>query len=417
MKLVIVGTICVALTIAAMVQILRVTGESASPPVELDQTVEQHYEELQQEVFAESSRSPDPGPHSLPNEYGNVVGQVIDAESKSPIRYFYVHVFESDQWIFSTESANVREYDSSLGHFTVEDTRFVEIDMLIRAKGYAPTTVRNVLIRNGTNVGIIALSPARELRGVVRESSTGDPIAGAKVSVLGLSQDVFGARRLSLPGQITETSDDGVFGFYELPDYEVYLYARADGFAGTRYVLSADVNHEVEILMPQAATIAGQIIGIDGSSPTTGGVRLIWENGRDFRSGRTNDAGYFSMQGLEPGKYEIRATSKDGFSEPIKLDLKPASKIEDLRLVVTRGSRLSGRVIGVFPDEGRLKVSISDSSRSTMVEQRPNSEGQYEFANLRPGTYHISATTRWRQISREVIVSPDSETYADLIFE
>lgn len=431
MKQLLIGVICAALVVAALLQIIRISSGPANRDFEADeigvptanpfgdsvQSVERSAEEFEQETYPETLDSPASSQVPTPVGRGRVVGQVIDADARAPIEHFSVQVFDVDQWHISNSPAIAMEFGNSLGQFSIQDIELLEVDLLIRAKGHTPTAVRGVSVGAYSDVGVVELSPARNLRGIVRNSVTGDPIPGASISVMGLSQQIFGTRRISLPGQSTKTSDDGTFELHELPNYEVRLNLTADGFGYTRHLLSVDARQNLQIMMAPAATVAGRIIDIDGSTPVAGSVRLAWNDGRGYRRGRTNDEGFFSMKNVEPGDYEIQATSRNGSSQPVKLNLAPSTYVDDLRLVIVLGSRLSGRVIGMQPGEELQSVTVENRDRSFSTALKPMPDGQYEFTNLQPGPYRISAMTDRRSISQEVIVNSDSETYMDLSFE
>jgi hypothetical protein len=153
------------------------------------------------------------------------------------------------------------------------------------------------------------------LSGVV-VSDSGSPLAGADVT---LSSTTHGV------GQIVKTDGTGSFTFGSVMPGRYALSARLEGFVAMEYgatrpdragmvVLVDDTQHvaALTIVLPRVATIRGVVTKPDGAPAHLVRVTAVratraGASAATWGSTATNASGEYSLGGLPPGPYYVRA--------------------------------------------------------------------------------------------------------------
>jgi len=266
-----------------------------------------------------------------------------------------------------------------------------------------------------------AQTATASLEGYVREAGSRAPIPRARIFLTG-------------PGAPAATSADeqGRFAFIGLAPGRYFIIADMDGFAFDLVsppvaMLAAGRKTEVNIDMPRAAVIAGEIRD-DRGNPRSGvsvtAIRQIKPAGTELprlEPAVTNDLGEFRLGGLLPGEYLVLASPTAGRTRgtavmptyfPGVTELKSATTI-----VVTPGQTATGILIAmqsvpafeitgtVVDEQGRprraLIVFVSQSiqtwnpnqsaglsARVTGLNTRP--DGTFRITGLGPGSYRLT---------------------------
>lgn len=202
------------------------------------------------------------------------------------------------------------------------------------------------------------LKDAGGIAGTVRDRATGEPIADAKVSPVGLS----GSHPL-------ERTDEA--GFYELEPLDTGTYtleAKAEGYVSEKRagiaVRGGEDTEGVDFALVPAPRIRGRVT-VEGGAPAAGAELVLSKSFSSdmhflFGFGRKADAiadaaGRYEIVKGEPGiRYEVQAQSKDcvpGKSAPFQLV--PGRDQEGVDIVLKKGLSLPGKVT----DEKGLPVA------------------------------------------------------------
>ena len=159
-------------------------------------------------------------------------------------------------------------------------------------------------------------------------------------------------RKHGIPG-------DFVWGLTEKGDGSFYL-----GVSGS-------VSYKPPI--DHLSTISGKVIDQrDGKPAANMGIWVEYDDGEVHAGTRTDEDGRYRVE-VTPGSYRVRIASKNA-AEPVTVEAKPESKIEDVDLLLLNSRRISGRVIDKFDNPiANAVVVISDDSSEDLRLSPPDS--------------------------------------------
>lgn len=207
----------------------------------------------------------------------------------------------------------------------------------------------------------------------------------------------------------TRTAADGSFVFYDLPAGEHEVDASADGFTRpgsgslgrtTVYIPAEDAPDSLELTLPRAASLSGQILAGDeplyGASLSLSYIEAKGIVGQDlepFNLARvaTSDAqGAFSLGAVAPGRLQILVESQDyPFAESHEIILYPGQRLRNLRIDVAPAGGIRGTVVNEEGEalEARLTLTslVDGRTRTTMSDIH----GRYHFRTLQAGDYTL----------------------------
>jgi hypothetical protein len=286
-------------------------------------------------------------------------------------------------------------------------------------------------------------TPKASIEGVVLNRVSGQPIAGARVSVYPLVP-------LATPLHSVVTDDTGRFLFAGLDAGEYSVHADIKGYAvdwlyenlpgaipGRRVTLKDGQRlQDFQYQLVPEAIIGGRVLGAMGEPVADVEAQLILSryqlNGRrSYVTGaalRTNDRGEYRFYGLEPGRYYLRVaapltTSGGNFSQGISdfiganylptffpsatsiadatlLDVRAGSPMENADVILRKRAstryRVQGRVTdarGPLPPDG-VQYTFHPLRREGITGarfSRTAPDGTFEIPDLDPGTYVIQA--------------------------
>jgi hypothetical protein len=217
----------------------------------------------------------------------------------------------------------------------------------------------------------------------------GDPVTDVFVTPMRY-QFIQGSRRLMQTGRGGQTNDVGEYRMYGLTPGQYYVSAvlrsmtmgqqdtnDRTGYAATYYPGTANVAGAQRIaiapgqtvtsinltLLPiQTARISGVVL--DAGGRPMGGVGLSAIQGfglSGFAGGQTKPDGTFTITGLTPGDYTIRANLPGGQEQATQALTIDGSDVTDLQLMVTKLSTIRGRVAfeagGTPPKPSAIRIT------------------------------------------------------------
>lgn len=172
--------------------------------------------------------------------------------------------------------------------------------------------------------------------GTVSDAVSGDPVAGAWVAVLRVSDFTIAAGLVADAG--------GQFAAEVAPgDYLVYLIdpggGHAAGFAGAPTVVTVALNQvTVDATMaPTRGTVVGAVLGDDTGDPIEGAFAVLVDLSTSAPGpGTVEEGGKFRIDGLAPGDWLAAFVDPSGAHRPEFFDDVP-NAMEATRLSVTAG--------------------------------------------------------------------------------
>ena len=275
-------------------------------------------------------------------------------------------------------------------------------DGVVRATGMEGAR-GHVTVGDGTeSVELVLDEPAR-LAGRVIDADSRQPVPGALV----WSDPAVGG--------ITRTDQGGRFQLAVAPrGGSAPLQAAAPGYFPNRLRVSEAQEFEPVLALSPAAVASGQVVNAAGE-PVAGAeltARFVADSPGSFRRGEdahtsSGEDGRFRFAALTP-EIPLRLEGKAPGYAAATLDLEalePRDARVGLRLVLDRGSSLSGRVIGLgeplagaeltalLQPQGSSPMVLLARMRQLSEEQATADEqGLFEYRNLRPGTYRLTVS-------------------------
>ena len=283
-------------------------------------------------------------------------------------------------------------------------------------------------------------APQGSIDGVVLNSASEQPIAGARVTLTRAAQPTTAFRT-------TATGDDGKFSFTGLEPGEYSIATDREGYAienwmwhlkslaigGTAAKVEANRSTAVRIHLTPEAVITGRIVSSTGepivNTDVDLGVRIYDSAGQKMYATyavvSTNDRGEYRFYGLRPGRYYLRAgepailrVQPAGLSETNEapkfkltyypgttelsqaalIDLKVGSTLENINLVLrdepSKRYRVQGRIVPVDLPANTLQYSFTPVPSEAVTTRRiytAAADGTFELPDVEPGTYAIQA--------------------------
>ena len=258
---------------------------------------------------------------------------------------------------------------------------------------------------------------AATIRGVVLEDQSGKPLVRTIVAVTPLSGTVGGERAV-----VT-----GLNGEFAMPGMAAGTYlvsASRRGFAPVQYgqkrwgasgiPLHVDETDEavIEIRMSRYGAVSGRVLD-ENNVGIPGHAVAVYRDARPLlltAQGVTDDRGVFRVFGLEPGPYLVRSLThvyEDASYVPtffkdvlnanqaraVEVELGADSALTEIHATPGTLFTLSGSVTALATSGlPNIQVTIASETGSTTV--TTDERGQFEFAQLPPGRYELSASGR-----------------------
>ncbi|MBZ0134848.1 MAG: carboxypeptidase-like regulatory domain-containing protein [Planctomycetes bacterium] len=228
----------------------------------------------------------------------------------------------------------------------------------------------------------IELSSANfEAHLLIKEEETGEPVEGAKVTVLAYAQ-------------VHITGADGLAHLVELSSMKVDVRVEKTGYATIEQKVNADITSKLEdqppqeILLTRGSTISG-VVTSEGE-PVPGATKLeIWGTTKLVTTIYTDTVGAYQTDSLPLGRYFIGLP--DFHYAPRAVELTEEGLTHDIE--IGRVCHLKGKLMrsdGQPHANAGVYVYRRDNVYWTStIHTGPN--GDYELANLFPGTWVFCA--------------------------
>lgn len=234
------------------------------------------------------------------------------------------------------------------------------------------------------------------------QDDTGAPVkafsvrAGEKTG--GMFQGLGGAQASG-----TFEDEEGRFRLEGLSERTWLVSAAGEGYGqgeAAEVVLPGGEAAEITLRLPRAATVSGRVLSPEGRPVGGAEVSLkldlanLADMGRpEARPSATSaDDGSFLLEGLTPGALSLVA-SAEGFAESaaVPVEPAPAEVLADVAITLRTGGRILGEI---YDKQGERQAGapILAQNPANFSGQRwthSDSNGEFELANLAPGTWQV----------------------------
>ena len=289
-------------------------------------------------------------------------GHVLDARTGRPLTSFRIAFYHpSDGPIMTTVYPGTRTFDAPDGRYQWHDMLPGRWTFRVETKGYQPLDVVGLVVRPGSSTEDFALQVerGRTLRGSVVDKSTGRAIRAATVSYA-LSGVQPGDLKLEPPRPSVTTGADGRFVLDDLPTAKLTLDIIAPGYATASLLVAAHAVPEIRVALGHGASIAGDLVTDDGTTPQAGSVRIFNALSRISVERPTDANGRFAATQLLPGRYFVRGVTSESVTPDLEVVLAEDQQVEGLVLAAYAGRTLHGQVSGLLPGEsGEAVINLT----------------------------------------------------------
>ncbi len=233
---------------------------------------------------------------------------------------------------------------------------------------------------------------AARMSGVVTDSTSGTPIAGARV-------------RDATASKSTLTASDGSYALRGLTSGPQTIRIRASGYdAGTKKVRLAQGENTENFDLLQQATLSGTVTDAQSGSPVSGVTVAVGS-----RSAKSAADGTYTVTNAPTGSQTVTATATGYQSASATATINPGTNSLDFVLVPATAS--TGTVTGHVTDATTTSpisgAAVSIGSRSTQTA----TDGSYTISNVPTGSQSVTASaTGYQSNTKTVTVGAGSNT-------
>jgi hypothetical protein len=348
-------------------------------------------------------------------------GRVIDAASREPVREFELRFAE---WGRSTnqQTPGPQQFKTDDGRFEWQQLPPGHWMMIAAAAGYQPFFLQSVELLEGRTTSEVLLPLVRgyAVRGRVYDLASNTGIASADITYHPAGEGFYDGNFRLRPS--TESGKDGTFILSGLPPGRITLDISAQKYAGRELDLTLDDDMApLEIGLSGGGSIAGRLTASDGATSVPGWAglyRLTGSRGSSGGEGRTNEAGEFSFDSLEPGNYRLTGRGPGG-NATREFTIAEGERLEGVILALRAGGIIRGRVTGLRPEDMKqLSITLTPEGEMGLGTQASiNERGEYELRDARPGRGRLSADVNMRkQLARMIDVPANADMTIDLDF-
>jgi protocatechuate 3,4-dioxygenase beta subunit len=326
------------------------------------------------------------------DEGRTIAGRVIDPEGE-PIEGAAVRAWDGGPLESAREATSGSE-----GGFEIAGLRTGSITLHVEAQGFLPGQLR---VEEGLEEAEVVLQPAAGLAGRV-ETSDGE--APPAFVVLVHAEAAGAAGPVGLVKQQSFSVGDGAWRIDDVGVGRYTVEVRAAGWApGRRRGVEASAGEATEvplIVLPRGLVVSGSVEVEDDGSPLAGatvaarqGAGFIPEATPERPAVVTDERGRFELAGLEPGPVTLRASYPGFAPSEIALELGPDSPLDEVRLALKAGGRLTGTVRDrdglPLPDRTLLLTRGSDVLGGADESAVTGADGTYDFPHVVAGSHTL----------------------------
>ncbi|HJQ36192.1 MAG TPA: carboxypeptidase regulatory-like domain-containing protein [Thermoanaerobaculia bacterium] len=310
--------------------------------------------------------------------FGRVEGRVVDRETEKGVHEFTISLQQTGG---RGRMLPPRPFRSDDGRFVLEDLAPGNWDLRVQAPGFSRSSASVTVEEAKTASASVSLDRGGTVVG--RVIAEGRPLSDVSVMVSSDPGMRFGASP-------TTTDSNGEFTLEGVAGGSIRIDARRSGYAPASVTVNVAPGKETrtEIELTRGRELRGRVIDSSGRPVPQADLmtRGIPGGGPGFGMASTDAEGMFKLSGLTDRNYTLVAR-KDGFAETT-MDVNPATT-NDITITLGRGGTVTGRVLGVGPNDLPF-VDIRGMRSASIV--HPDATGAYSLTGVPDGDVMIFAS-------------------------
>jgi protocatechuate 3,4-dioxygenase beta subunit len=364
---------------------------------------------------------------------GTILGRVIDAATREPVREFMLAVEPLDSANTNARANARRRGPAGLERNEQTDGTFSanvpvgRYRVTVTAIGYTASDPVDVQVIEQQPARVeIVLDRGATINGIVTDES-GVPVREAAVWLIG--EAVQAAQRTS-PMRNTprvvpisgRTDARGVYSLSGIEPGQAVLMVRREGFVPSRRDLDVQGSMTVDVRLSRGVTVTGTVTRngqpVAEAHVNAGTAAVEGEH----QSVATDERGRFTMQGLIEARYSFSAFKEGiGHVEVPNVDVARQREV-NIELESAPRSVIYGTVTGFPRMEGKIvRRAVLAQSDQHSAEGTIDENGHYRIENAPTGmvqiTAHVDAMSGGRTSARKQLeIAPRQEVRVDLDF-
>jgi sarcosine oxidase gamma subunit len=290
------------------------------------------------------------------------------------------------------------------------------LDAMVNGRLKARVPFLNLTSPGQERVQDIVFGPTAQIRGVVTNMSTGQPAAGAVVTVQSLTGERYTFS--------TRTDDNGNYmidgvavGPYALTAIAGSLSAAAGG--------TFNQDGEIQQTNMQLASngIVGTVFGRDNATPVGAGVTVVLGNDKEaqLQTTQTNAQGQYAFTLTNPDTYKVTAAvGNDRGMTSVVITSIVAGEPKTVNISLLAQGVVQGTVRnpgGSVVSGATVKLTSTSIIGSTTYETTSNSQGRYSIPGVFVGQFSVfaqEATTKLAGVSSGMVTVEGQVVPADI---
>lgn len=319
---------------------------------------------------------------TLAGSPGRLNGTVLD-EASNPISGATVNV----QISTGTGIIIATVVTQNDGTYAVEGLAPGSYSVVASAVNYQTAAKGAVINSNSTTtVNFILAADPGSITGKVTNAQSGDPISGANVQV-----SILDSSGVVVASILTDSQGDYAVNGLAPGGYTVQVSAPDFQTNSTTVQVQSNQTSTANVeLVPNPGAITGSVVNSVGGAPIPGAVvNIVNSSGILISTALTNQDGIFMAEGLAPDTYTVLA-----FADNFQNGSIGAVVVSGLTTPVS---------VGLVSNPGAITGTVSPVVQNTIIQLRDannilinavpaNSDGTFQFLNLAPGVFVVTAT-------------------------
>ncbi len=194
----------------------------------------------------------------------------------------------------------------------------------------------------------------------------------------------------SSPPRVVKTEGDGSFVVEGLLPMQYTIEASARGsYAGPAIVTPSSDGEPIILRMREGHVLSAYVLDHETSKPIAGAWLEVRTGGAMSWQSESNEEGRAEIHGVRPGLASLHVRARGYAPQAVRV------VTEETRVLLQRGVRVSGRVLGpggrAVPDADVIAVPASEpfSLLDARDAVRTDADGAFHMEALRPGSYRM----------------------------